>query len=257
MLKPQTCGREYSHLANTQRVLIRLVAAALIFSGSAWAYTITYEGASPDGELSALAEFTFSSGKLELTLLNTSPVTATNPGMLLTGVFFKLEAPVSLRPVSGELSSGSTFVGSQQSLPSHAVGANWGYDSHFQFAGGWWMGVGSAGMDVFGKGSFGCGGKGNPCNNVNGPNYSIVPSVFEPNHGVPPMKPAIRNGIVLTWEADAAPVITDVWFNFGTDLAEGGFYGKELTHAPEPGAIVLTALGLAGLAGIRRLRRRA
>lgn len=239
------------------RVMIRTAAGGLIYCGMACASAIVFTGSSDDGKLSASAQFSYTAGTLELTILNTSSVASTNSNMLLTGVFFQLEDWTSMDPLSGALHGDSEFLGASGSPSSDTVGAAWRYDSWYLLSPGW-VGVRSVGLEILGfgaKGNFGCGGPGNPCLTLNGPNYGVASASTTYGDLKKDMKPAINNGITLAWNAGIEPQISKVWFQYGDDLCSPGFFGAEMSQVPEPGAIVLTALGFACLVGARRLRR--
>lgn len=132
-------------------------------------------------------------------------------------------------------------------------------------------GISSSGLGVFGPGSLFQGDLSYPSVNLddpvdpNGPNYGIVSAGAALTNSGIGEKPLILDSVTftLTGGVDVGS-IDDVWFQYGTSFSEPNFTvyveGEPEPHppytAPEPVTIVGVCVGLCGLAGYVRRRRR-
>lgn len=238
--------------------MMTVAAVGLLYCGVSVASPILFAGSSGDRSASAEFAYTEADQKLTLTIFNTASGTIKDASKLLTGVYFSFADPVALTPESGTLAAGSMFVKDDSADPDD-VAANWGYASGFSYNG-TTQGVSAAGMGLFHNGSFGCG---SDCENLHGASYGLVPLAYVRSDGNGSLKSElINNGVTLTFaNVSSQPVVQNVWFQYGTNLNEGGFSGvpdQPLPgQVPEPAAIVLMALGLVGVGIGRRYRPRA
>lgn len=239
-----------------------IAAVGLLYCGVSAASTILFSG-SQDGR-SASVEFNYTSdNQLMLTIQNLAPGSIVSSADLLTGVYFSLSnpTPVTLTPESGALAPTSTFLNGTAPLN---VGGNWGYAVFASEYNTTTQGVSATGMGAgfFGDGNFGCVGAG--CKHLNGADYGLAPALY-PADANPALSrtPVIQSGVTLTFSnVSSQPLVQNVWFQYGSALGDGGFYGTPDEPlpgpVPEPGAIVLTSIGLACVGiGMRYRRNRA
>jgi hypothetical protein len=179
-----------------------------------------------EGIRSASAEFTVVGTNLVVTLRNTSPRDVLVPADVLTAVFFDLADNVALTPLSAALSANSTVIyGSKADPFDGAVGGEWAYLENLTNAPAT-RGISSGGLGLFGPHDrF-------PGANLAGPNspagiqYGIVPAAdltTTGNGGVTGSGGLVKDSIVFTfsgWTSQAAPNVSNVWFQFGSDLSE-------------------------------------
>ncbi len=216
--------------------------------------------------LSASAAFLINGSNLQITLSNTSAADVLAPTDVLTAVFFNLPGNPVLSRESVVLADGSAvrFGGTD---PGNVVGGEWAYKAGLS------VHNGNQGVSSIGAGLFGPGDR-FPGNNLSGPaspdglQYGLTSmgdNLAVGNAKVTGSQPLIQYSVLIT--LGNLPVgisessITNVWFQYGTDLKEIGFEGhREPPPAPPaPGAIPepLTVLACAmSLVGLRVYKRR-
>lgn len=191
------------------------------------------------------------SNTLIATLTNTSTADVLNPSQVLTGVFFDTAPALTLTKVSAVVGPGSTvlFGGTD---PGGVVGGEWAYaDGLVGAPAGAVLGIGSAGLGLFGPGNL------FPGSNLQGPDspdglqYGITSAGDDPTTGnqkVTGTEALIKNSVVFTFTFDPATefAVSNVTFQYGTSLDYNNV-------VPAPGAVLLA---LIGLGVVRYLRRR-
>ena len=222
---------------------------------------VTFSGSS--GDLSASAIFGVMGGNLLIRLSNTSTGDVTQPGEVLTGIFFNLRG-------ADQLSRISAFLPSDSRVLWGPVGANGNVGGEWAYAGGLrggpqdtHHGISTAGLGLFSPSDLFPGGNLSGQTAIGGLDYgitSIGDDITSGNTAVTGGKPLIQYQVDFTLgglpSAFSLDDIGDVWFQYGTSLNEGGFQGRP--PSPEPGAMAF-AVG-AGVvcsgAWLRTRRRR-
>ncbi|MBI4578841.1 MAG: PEP-CTERM sorting domain-containing protein [Planctomycetes bacterium] len=238
-----------SKLAKT----VVVVGLSCALSASVLATPIEFTGSS--GGLAASALFEVDGSTLVVTLTNTSTEDVAVPAEILTALFFSSDVPLTLTRTSAVVPAGSSvaFGGTD---PGGVVGGEWAYRSGLVGApGGRPYGISSAGFGLFGPGDV------FPGTNLQGPaapdglQYGITSAGDDTGTGnaaVTGGNALIKNQVVFRLDGlpdgfNPEEAITSVFFQYGTNLDEGGF------EIPEPHVVALMALG--GLFINRRYRR--
>ena len=216
------------------------------------------------GDLSAEAAFSnLGGGTLRVRVTNTSPFDVQAPEDVLTAVFFNVEGDPGLTEQSAILSPGSSVIHGG-SDPGGVVGGEWGFAQDplglATFNGlARNYGISSSGFSIFGSATFPGSNLDDP-EALNGLNYGIVSIGDDPltgNAKVTGGEPLIQYGVDFTFTGLQADLdlskVSDVWFQYGTDLNEPGYPGTPST-VPEPGTLGLLCCGVAPIA--RRLYRK-
>lgn len=246
--------------------LVQLAAIFVVLGVYASATPLIISGSS--GTLAATATFTASGSTLIITLTNTSGTMSTVPADLLTAIFFDVSGGVTLTPGSAFLMGGSTVLGcgANCTLPTGGnVGGEWAYNGNIAGGSGVTQhyGISSTGVGIFGSGNFGGPNLQGP-DSVDGMQYGIGTANYNPafaNGGLEG-NAVIVNGVTFTLTGlpagfDPSTAISNIRFQYGTDLCEPSFPGDPRippSEIPEPVTMALTGAGLAGLAFIRRRR---
>jgi PEP-CTERM motif len=221
--------------------------SAVIFSGSV-------------GDRSATAEFDLSGTTLTVTLTNTSTVDQLVPTDILTALFFNVAGNPALTRTSG-ISGGPTTTGGTPDFAAGAVvGGEWAYVNGLaQYSAN--SGISSTGVGLFGPGDV------FPGANLSGPvepdgvQFGIASATDNPatgNAGITSV-PITQNSVIFTLDGFMGTLadISNITFQYGTDLADAHFPGEGETPVPEPGSLALLGIGLLGVAGLVRRRKSA
>lgn len=182
------------------------------------ATSITFSGSGVDGasgnDLSASATFNLVGNDLSIILQNTGAA-ATQPGDVLTIVYFNLNGTPTLTPVSAVLGSGSSLI--NPGLDSGSIGGNWQY-KNTSGPGGATAGISTTGIGQFGP----TGNFGTPTAPVDGVGFGIVNGLGNhPNGGL--NRTLVNNEIVFDVtlpDGYSLTNITDVGFQYGTSTDE-------------------------------------
>ena len=253
------------------RVVVAAVAAFLCSTSSSQAGALFAGSGSgvPSGNpVAASADFSYSSGVLTITLTNTSPFdykVSPNqdqavPSDVLTGLFFDYNGGFGPALTFNSATTPEVTVGSNPSnLKLSATPGGWdfvqsatsltGLSQHY--------GLGTAGFGIFAGGTS-SGGLGHPSN------FGVMNSLYvvpENNPGIGTDTPFAKDSITFLLSVASFDItkVGNVRFQYGTALNEGsttGFPTPELGEStPEPATTTLFLCGMAGFAGVRRLKR--
>src|SRR5581483_722264 len=185
---------------------------------SSFATQTTFTGTGVDSAsgnaLSASATFNYSGNDLTITLQNMGAA-ATQPGDVLTIVYFNLNGTPTLTPVSATLGAGSSLI--NPGLDSGSIGGNWQYKNTAGPHGA------TAGISTTGIGQFGpTGNFGAPTAPVDGVGFGIVNGLgAHPNGGL--NRTLVNNSLIFDLTLPAGYTltsITDVGFQYGTSTDE-------------------------------------
>lgn len=243
--------------------LRKTVAVALglgISVATSFSTPITFTGTGTDAAsgnaLSAAATFSVTGNDLTVTLQNLGAA-ATQPGDVLTIVYFNLNGTTSLTPVSAALGAGSSLI--NPGLDSGSIGGNYQYKA-ISGPHGATAGISTTGINLFGpSGNFGA-----PTAPLDGVGFGIVNGVgANPNGGL--YRTLVNNELVFDLTLPAGYIfssnsITDVGFQYGTSTDEPFVTGTPGTpgggggnSVPDGGStVMLLGSALTGLALIRR-----
>jgi hypothetical protein len=231
---------------------------------SATAAPVVFSGSS--GSRAALVNFSVSGSQLEVTLSNISASDVLVPTDVLTGVFFNVLGDPSLMRVSA-ITGGPTYMGTTSVSGAGApVGGEWSYlNGLAQYGAN--SGISSSGLGIFGPG------------NVFPPGIDLAgsPSPGGVEYGLASLgdNQATGNGGILGNELTRYAVtfllsgidpsfnpltgITNVTFQYGTNLSEPHFAGEpeggaQPSAIPEPATMGLVGVSLLAL-GVTRRRK--
>ena len=243
-----------------------------LYSPSALAESITFSGTGTDGgaSLGASAIFQITGDVLSITLSNT----ATNDnngsgwdvsGHTLTGLFFDFPDNPVFAPVSASVAPGSTLVQFDTCSPGPCLSTTTNVGGEFYFSFGHEtllaeFGIASSGYIGGSNPTFGGPNLDDPAGSGDGINFGLISedNIFNPNGGLA-NDPLIRHSVILELSgADGLSVfdISNVSFQYGTDLTEYNLEGTPGNPIPEPTTILLLGSGIAGLWGWRYLKRK-
>ncbi len=230
---------------------------ALVFATGAYANLPQTFTATNGSNLSASATFEIiAGGDLQITLTNTG-YAAQAPGDVLTAIFFNIDP--NMLDVGGSAKTGSLSSVVQNGSTIH--GANFDVSGEYAFRDDLTglvpndanaaLGTSSAGFGLFGAADRLGTTDLSPPAAPNGINYGLVNTVAGNANNAVKTNPLITNSVVITLYgsyADNMDYVTNVFFQYGTVLSEGG-----ITPVPVPAAAGLCAIGL-GLIGWAKRR---
>lgn len=214
------------------------------------------------GSLSAEVTFSIQSGKLVVTLTNTSNADVADAAQVLTAVFFDITGAPALTKISAVVPSGSSVIGNGGLTDAGGgVGGEWGYLSGAAMGSlyGANEGISSTGFGpnapTFGPTSRFTG------TNLQGPTapdgvqYGITSAGDNAGTGNGSIsgQGLIKNSVVFTFgdlpQGFTLSDVSNVTFQYGTALTDPHFSG-----VPEPASLALFGGGLVGLGGLVRKR---
>jgi hypothetical protein len=233
---------------------------------------VTFTGS--QGDLAASAKFDFTGNTLTLTLTNTASTNSTQPGMLLSGVFFNVTGDPTLTPSTATVAPGSTIVQASNCTVNCVGVTNVGGEFAFNtgIAGRPQYGIAANGYINTSSGNFDGVNLHGP-NAPNGPNFGIVTSNFNTGDGNGGMdnEPFIESSVVFELLGVAGlsvSNVTDVVFQYGASLTDANFSGtpgiiggplspSRQAQVPEPSSLLLLGSMIAGTCHLVRKRRKA
>jgi hypothetical protein len=226
------------------------VAAVVFLVAQCQAAPIIFAGS--NGRLSASAAFDLTPTEVKVTLTNTASAQGLLPADVLTAVYFNLTGGGPLTPMSAVALNG--LVQAKPGDPG--PGAYWAYKTDFSLHGAH-SGITSTGLDgYFGpSGNFGC----SNCKKLNGLDYGIVPNNYVGGNGGVEKDPLVKYSAMFTLQGSAAnATVSNVWFQYGTDLSSPSFQGFRNPggEVPEPTPVILIGCGLLLVAISSRIRKR-
>ena len=236
-------------------LLTALALGSYVASSSAFSTTtITASGTdSADGNaLSASATFSVSGGDLFITLQNTGDA-ASQPGDVLTALFFTVNGSAVLTPVSASLAGSSTLYNAGAEAGS--IGGNWQYLTPVAGPHSATSGISTTGLNIFGpSGNFGT-----PTAQLDGVGFGLVNGVASnANGGVAPRE-LVNNGLVFDLSLPAGYALTDisdVSFQYGTSSEEINLPGTPPGVPDATSTLALLGPALIGLGFLRsRLKK--
>jgi len=225
----------------------------------------TGTGSGSGNPLAASADFSYSGGILTIVLTNTSGFdykaspnsSSAVPTDVLTGLFFNYNGGFGPSLTFNTATTPTITVGSNPSnLKLSSTPGGWdfaqgslsGVTQHY--------GLGTAGMGIF-DGGTSSGGTGNPSN------FGIMNSLYVDGEGNPSVNgtPYAKDSITFSLSVSGAfdpNLISNVRFQYGTNLSEGDFSGGggNLLITPAPAGLILFASGLPVLGLCRLIRRK-
>jgi len=227
-------------------VSMNAVAAPVLFTGSS-------------GGLAATVSFDIVGSQLQVVLSNTSTGDVLVPSDALTAVFFNIAGnPLLTR--NSAISGGPTYLGSTNvSGAGTVVGGEWAYlNGLSQYSAN--SGISSSGLGIFGPGDRFPGVNLSGPTSPNGVEYALASAGDNPatgNAGIlgEELTKASVNFLLTTASPFDLSAISNVTFQYGTDLSEGHFSGSTRRSVPEPGTLVLAGLALMAAAGVGRRPR--
>lgn len=225
-------------------------AVVALCAASVASAAVSFSGTS--GARSASVSFEVSGSTLTVILTNTSNADVLVPVDVLTGVFFSVSGnTVNFSRLAAVLNTGSTVTNGGGTDAGGVVGGEWAALNNLSGGpGNRSYGISSSGLGLFGPGDRFTGSNLAGPTSPDGLQYGITSAgddVSTGNAGV--SVPLIKNSVKFTFgNASGFDVarVSDVWFQYGTDLSEPGF------NIPTPGSLAL--LGLAGIVAGRRRR---
>jgi hypothetical protein len=241
---------------------VALAALAVTCETQALTFTGTGPGNNPGQTLQASATFTVSNLELVVTLANTAAFDPNDAPDILTGIFFTIDGDLTLTPVSAAVAPGS-FVTGQKLLPGFTgnVGSQWAYRNGLTGAPlGADEGISSTGLKWFGKKNLFPGPTIPKGGSLNGAQFGLTTIFDFPANDRAGVKnqSLIENSAVFTFSglSDAFDLtnISNVTFQYGTNIKEAGLPGIALV--PEPTTIMLVGAGLGMLVLTSRKRVR-
>ena len=260
MMKEGTIAEERIY-RGVCRMLTGVALAVFLVPLGAWAAPLTFEGA--QGSLGASATFDVNGSNLVVTLRNSSANDVMVPADVLTGLFFDIAGSPGLTQQTAVLAPGAqVHFGSTDA--GGGVGGEWAYRQGLAGApGSTSYGISSSGLGLFGPGDLFLGSNLDGPRSPGGLEYGILSAgdnVGTGNRPVTGKDPLIQDAVIFTLGGvpdNLSPSdISNVQFQYGTDLSEPSFGGNPSIDVPEPGTMLLLAAGAAFLvAKARRLRR--
>ncbi len=225
-------------------------AAVALCAASVASAAVSFSGTS--GARSASVSFEVSGSTLTVILTNTSSADVLVPVDVLTGVFFNVSGnTVNFSRLAAVLNTGSTVTNGGGTDAGGVVGGEWAALNNLVGGpGNRKYGISSSGLGLFGPGDRFAGSNLAGPTSPDGLQYGITSAGDDESTGNAGVStPLIKNSVVFTFgNASGFDVarIGDVWFQYGTDLSEPGFF------VPAPGSLALMAL--AGITAGRRRR---
>jgi hypothetical protein len=215
---------------------ITLAGTGMVLASSSFS---TASGASftgSSGSLSASASFERVNGnQLQITLTNTGGADVTVPADVLTGIFFKMDNP--LTAVSATLGAGSQAVYNGAVVASSTdVSNGWAYNGSLSLRGGN-QGISAAGLGLFGPSNV----IGSDTNGVQGLDYGLLSlndNIATGNTGVK-KQTLFKNSVSFLFNGlgsniDLATAISSVSFQYGTATSEPSIIASLLQSSTPP-----------------------
>ncbi len=233
-------------------------------TGSSVTYTGTKAGSTPGVTLHASVTFAVSNLDLIITLANTGSYDPSVSADILTSIFFKIDGDPALTPVSAQLGPDASVIGHPLPLGFDGnVGGEWAYQNDLTKApSGANEGISTVGFKWF---------KANdlfPGPNLQGPKapggvkfgITTINDLYSNDKGGLKSQGLIQAEVIFTLAdlpegfeyTDIATEISDVTFQYGTNLKQPDILGDAIAQIPEPSTISLVAAGLLGALTLAR-----